>query len=214
MGEGGAVFTNNSKLKRIIESLRDWGRDCFCATGKSNTCGKRFSWKLGDLPEGYDHKYTYSNLGYNLKITDMQAAIGLAQLGKLSEFVEKRRTNFNFLKKSLENLKDFIILPEATQKSEPSWFGFPITIKNNSPFSLRQLIQFLSEKLIDTRPLFAGNITKQPYFKNKNYRISGNLQNTDLVMNQSFWLGVYPALTEEMLYYVVNQIQEFTTNFS
>lgn len=214
MGEGGAVFTNNSKLKRIIESLRDWGRDCFCAPGKSNTCGKRFSWKLGDLPQGYDHKYTYSRLGYNLKITDMQAAVGLAQIERIPEFVKKRKTNFNFLKQKLKLVEKFFILPEPTINSEPSWFGFPITIKSNSPFSREELIQFLSAKMIDTRPLFTGNITRQPYFKNKNYRISGKLENTDIIMNQSFWIGVYPALTEEMLSYVVEQIQQFTNQFS
>jgi len=214
MGEGGAVFTNNSKLKRIIESLRDWGRDCFCAPGKSNTCGKRFSWKLGDLPQGYDHKYTYSRLGYNLKITDMQAAVGLAQIERIPEFVKKRKTNFNFLKQKLKSVEKFFILPESTLNSEPSWFGFPITIKNNSPFSREELIQFLSAKMIDTRPLFTGNITRQPYFNNKKYRISGKLENTDTIMNQSFWIGVYPALTEEMLSYVVEQIQQFTNQFS
>lgn len=213
MGEGGAVFTNNSQLKRIIESLRDWGRDCFCAPGKSNTCGKRFGWKLGDLPEGYDHKYTYSHLGYNLKITDMQAAIGLAQLQRLPEFTMARKNNFQFLKNHLSHLEKFLILPESTKKSDPSWFGFPITIKEDAPFSRDELVYFLTQNKIDTRPIFAGNITKQPYFKNRTYRISGNLRNTDVIMNRSFWIGVFPALTEEMLEYVCNQINEFAKKY-
>lgn len=213
MGEGGAVFTNNSQLKRIVESLRDWGRDCYCATGKSNTCGKRFDWKLGDLPEGYDHKYIYSHAGYNLKITDMQAAVGLAQLKKLPEFIEKRRKNFEFLKDNLSHLEKYLILPEATPNSEPSWFGFPITLADNAPFSREELVRFLAEKKIDTRGLFGGNITKQPYFKNKKYRIMGSLANTDKIMTQSFWIGVYPGLTEEMLEYVTKKIEDFVDKF-
>lgn len=213
MGEGGAVLTNNNELKHIIESFRDWGRDCFCAPGKNNTCGKRFEWKHGELPYGYDHKYTYSHLGYNLKITDMQAAVGLAQLQRLPEFIEIRKKNFVFLKKYLSNLEKFFILPEPTQNSEPAWFGFPITVKNEAPFSREELLLFLSKKLIDTRPLFAGNLTKQPSFKNQKYRISGNLSNTDLIMNNSFWIGVYPGLTDLMLNYVVEQIQKFTKSF-
>jgi len=209
MGEGGAVLTNNVQLKRIVESFRDWGRDCYCAPGKSNTCGKRFGWKLGDLPEGYDHKYTYSHAGYNLKITDMQAAIGIAQLEKLPEFIAARKRNFEFLKDHLLHLEKFLILPDATQNSEPSWFGFPITISDESPFSREDLTRFLAEKKVDTRGLFGGNITKQPYFKNRKYRISGNLTNADRVLTQSFWIGVYPGLTEDMLLYVVNQIESF-----
>lgn len=214
MGEGGAVFTNNPQLKRLLESFRDWGRDCFCPTGQSNTCGKRFGWKLGDLPEGYDHKYTYSNLGYNMKITDMQAAIGLAQLQKLPEFIEKRKYNFQFLKKKLSETTKFLILPEATPKSDPSWFGFPITVKDEAPFSREELVHFLSDNKIDTRPLFAGNITKQPYFKNREYRVNGNLKNSDDVMNCSFWIGVYPGLTEEMLEYVSSQIVKFVKSYN
>ena len=208
MGEGGAVLTNNPDLKRIVESFRDWGRDCFCAPGVSNTCGKRFGWKLGNLPEGYDHKYTFSHLGYNLKITDMQAAVGLAQLHKLKDFIQKRNLNFKFLKEHLQHLKDYLILPEASEKSEPCWFGFPITVKQD--ISIKQkLINFLNERKIDTRPIFAGNITKQPYFKNRKYRISGKLDNTDVIMNKSFWIGVYPGLTSEMLEYVTQQISKF-----
>ena len=214
MGEGGAVFTNNPQLKRIIESFRDWGRDCFCATGISNTCGKRFDWKLGELPVGYDHKYTYSHIGYNLKITDMQAAVGLAQIQSLEMFIEKRKNNFKFLKTQLKKFEKFLILPEATVKSDPSWFGFPITIKDNMPFTRMQLIGFLTGKKVDTRPLFAGNITRQPYFKNVDFKISGNLTNTDRIMNQSFWIGVFPGLTEEMLNYIVKQFDLFFENFN
>jgi len=209
MGEGGAVFTNNAQLKRIIESFRDWGRDCFCATGISNTCGKRFEWKLGELPEGYDHKNIYSHTGYNLKITDMQAAVGLAQLQRLPEFIQARKKNFQFLKSHLSHLDKFLILPEATPNSDPSWFGFIITIKNEARFSREEMIRFLAESRIDTRSLFGGNIIKQPYFKNKDYRISSTLTNTDTIMNQTFWIGVYPGLTEEMLQYTTNQIEKF-----
>jgi len=208
-GEGGAVFTNNAQLKRIIESFRDWGRDCFCATGMSDTCGKRFCWELGELPKGYDHKYTYSHIGYNLKITDMQAAVGLAQLQNLPLFIEKRKKNFKFLKTHMRKFEKFFILPEATSKSDPAWFGFPIIVRKDSPFSRTELLQFLTERKVDTRPLFAGNITKQPYFKNIDYRISGSLKNTDEIMNQSFWIGVYPGLDEKMLEYVVSQFGEF-----
>ncbi len=208
-GEGGAVFTNNAQLKRIIESFRDWGRDCFCATGMSDTCGKRFCWELGELPKGYDHKYTYSHIGYNLKITDMQAAVGLAQLQNLPLFIEKRKKNFKFLKTHMSKFEKFFILPEATSKSDPAWFGFPITVRKDAPFSKTELLQFLTERKVDTRPLFAGNITKQPYFKNIDYRISGSLKNTDEIMNQTFWIGVYPGLDEKMLEYVVSQFGEF-----
>lgn len=209
MGEGGAVFTNNAQLKRLIESFRDWGRDCFCDPGKNNTCGKRFSWELGDLPKGYDHKYTYSHIGYNLKITDMQAAVGVAQLDRLNEFIDKRKKNFALLKEGLHNLEKFLILPEATKNSDPAWFGFPITIRENAPFGRYELLQFLSEKKIDTRPLFAGNIVKQPYFKNRKYRIYGSLHNADVIMQKTFWLGVYPGLTKEMLDYVISQLCYF-----
>ena len=209
MGEGGAVFTNNPNLKRLMESFRDWGRDCFCQPGKNNTCGKRFEWQLGDLPFGYDHKYTYSNPGYNLKITEMQAAIGVAQLSHLPEFIEKRKKNFRLLREGLEHFENYLFLPVATPDSDPSWFGFPITVKENSSFSKNDLISFLSSKLIDTRTVFAGNITKQPYFKNVEHRKIGNLSNTDLVMNNSFWIGVYPGITEDMIKYVIQQFTEF-----
>ena len=213
MGEGGAVITNNPLLRRIIESLRDWGRDCFCAPGKNNTCGKRFDWQLGELPFGYDHKYTYSSTGYNLKITDMQASVGLSQLQKLPEFIKKRQENFEYLKVNLSKFSKYLILPTATLNSSPSWFGFPIVVIRDSPFSKNDLIEFLSSKLIDTRPLFAGNLTKQPYLKNKNYKTFGTLENTDLVMNNGFWIGVFPGLTQEMLQYVVEEFKNFINLF-
>ena len=209
MGEGGAVFTNNSELKRILESFRDWGRDCFCAPGQNDTCGKRFEWKIGNMPFGYDHKFIYSHVGYNFKITDMQASIGLAQLEHLENFTQTRKFNFSYLKNGLKKFHSDLILPEATPNSDPSWFGFPITIKENSSFTKKDLIDFLSAKLIDTRPLFAGNITKQPYFENLKYRVHGSLNNTDLIMLNSLWIGVYPGLTTEMLDYVISSFEKF-----
>ncbi len=207
MGEGGAVFTNNHELKQIAESFRDWGRDCYCAPGKDNTCNKRFCWKLGTLPEGYDHKYTYSHLGYNLKITDMQAACGLAQLDKLDGFVEKRKSNFNFLRNRLVNSEEFLILPEATPNSDPSWFGFPITLRDNAPVSRVDLLTYLDQQKIGTRLLFAGNLVRQPYMENRQYRISGDLINSDIVMNNTFWVGVYPGLDVAQLEYLASQIE-------
>ncbi|HMS64703.1 MAG TPA: lipopolysaccharide biosynthesis protein RfbH [Ignavibacteria bacterium] len=203
MGEGGAVFTNNVKLKKIIESFRDWGRDCWCDPGNDNTCGKRFEWQLGDLPMGYDHKYIYSHLGYNLKITDMQAALGLAQLKKLDSFIEIRNRNFERLKAGLLNLSDKLILPEATPGSEPSWFGFLITIKDNAGISRNELIAKYTGANIATRLLFAGDIRKQPYFKNQNYRVVGDLKNTEIILNNTFWLGVTPMINDEMIDYVI-----------
>lgn len=209
MGEGGAVFTNNYELKQIAESFRDWGRDCYCPPGKDNTCGKRFCWKLGDLPEGYDHKYTYSHLGYNLKITDMQAACALAQLEKAPEFIQARKDNFKFLKDRLQTCAEFLQLPEATEGSDPSWFGFPITLKESCPASRLDLTTYLDQCKVGTRLLFAGNLTRQPYMAGVNYRVSGDLTNTDIVMNNTFWIGVQPALTKEMLEYAVSKIEEF-----
>ncbi len=209
MGEGGAVFTNNGQLKKIIESFRDWGRDCYCQPGCDNTCGKRFSWQLGDLPDGYDHKYTYSHLGYNLKITDMQAACGLAQLDQVDEFVQTRKDNFSYLTEKLQNLTDYLILPEATENSTPSWFGYPITIKQNAGTSRVMLLKYLDQYNIGTRLLFAGNLTKQPYFEGRKYRIVGNLENTDIIMNQTFWIGIYPGINYEKLDYVVNQLETY-----
>jgi CDP-6-deoxy-D-xylo-4-hexulose-3-dehydrase len=209
MGEGGAVLTNNSELKQIAESFRDWGRDCYCPPGKDNTCGKRFCWKLGNLPEGYDHKYTYSHLGYNLKITDMQASCALAQLEKAPAFIQARKDNFKFLKERLSSCEEFLQLPEATQDSDPSWFGFPITVKESSPVSRHELTTYLDQNKIGTRLLFAGNLTRQPYMENAKYRVSGDLANSDNVMNNTFWIGVQPSLTSEMLEFVASKIETF-----
>ena len=213
MGEGGAVLTNDTRLKKIVESFRDWGRDCWCPPGVDNTCGKRFGWQLGDLPFGYDHKYTYSHVGYNLKMTDMQAAVGCAQLDKLPEFVEKRRQNFDFLYQQLQDLQDVLVLPEAAQDSEPSWFGFLLSVRENAPFTRNALVQYLEEKRIGTRLLFGGNLVRQPLYQGLKYRVVGELGNTDRVMESAFWLGVFPGLTEEMLTYTVSQIREFVRSF-
>ncbi len=209
MGEGGAVFTNDGILTKIVESVRDWGRDCYCEPGKDNTCGKRFGWQLGGLPQGYDHKYTYSHLGFNLKISDMQAACALAQMDKLPGFIEKRKENFSYLKERLVSLEEFLILPEATQNSEPSWFGFPITLREDAPISRVDLLEYLDQCKIGTRLLFAGNLTRQPYFKNASYRISGELTSTDIIMNQTFWIGVFPGLSESELDYVSEKLEEY-----
>ncbi|WP_342618974.1 lipopolysaccharide biosynthesis protein RfbH [Rhodoferax sp. GW822-FHT02A01] len=209
MGEGGAVFTNSDELKTIAESFRDWGRDCYCNPGKDNTCGKRFCQKLGDLPEGYDHKYTYSHLGYNLKITDMQAACGLAQLEKAPRFIAERRKNFAFLKERLKDCEEFLNLPQATEHSDPSWFGFPMTLKPNAPVSRLELLTYLDENKVGTRLLFAGNLTRQPYMVGAKYRISGDLKNTDNVMNNTFWIGVQPSLTPEMLEFAARKIESY-----
>lgn len=209
MGEGGAVFTNNPQLKQIAESFRDWGRDCYCAPGKDNTCGQRFGWQLGTLPAGYDHKYTYAHAGYNLKITDMQAACGLAQLEKAARFIEARRTNFAFLKERLAGAEEFLILPEATPHSEPSWFGFPLTLRPEAGVTRVDLLRYLDQYKIGTRLLFAGNLTRQPYFQGRQYRVSGDLTNTDRVMNDTFWIGVYPGLSEAMLDYAATKIETF-----
>ena len=207
MGEGGAVFSSKHLMLKALESIRDWGRDCWCPPGKDNTCGVRFNWKLGDLPKGYDHKYIYSHLGYNLKITDMQAAVGLAQLGHLEEFISIRKRNFNLLKNGLSNLKDKIILPVPSRNSDPSWFGFPITVREQNV--REKFINFLNEKKIGTRLIFAGNLVKQPYMKNLKFKVSGDLKNTDIIMNDSLWIGVYPGLNEKMINYMVECIQDF-----
>jgi CDP-4-dehydro-6-deoxyglucose reductase, E1 len=209
MGEGGAVFTKHDELKVIAESFRDWGRDCYCPPGKDNTCGQRFCWKLGDLPEGYDHKYTYSHLGYNLKITDMQAACGLAQLEKAPQFIQTRKDNFTFLKTRLKDCEEFLYLPQATEHSDPSWFGFPITLKENCPVTRLDLLTYLDQNKVGTRLLFAGNLTRQPYMVGANYRISGDLTNTDNVMNNTFWIGVQPALTKPMLEFAAQKIENY-----
>ncbi len=209
MGEGGGIFCKSSKLKRIIDSIRDWGRDCWCETGCDNTCKKRFSWSLGRLPTGYDHKYTYSNLGYNLKITDMQAAIGVAQFDRLEEFIHKRRVNFFYLKNSLLKLEKYFILPKATPNSNPSWFGFPITIKNQNKIKRNHLINYLEKKKISTRLMFAGNIIKQPYMLNQKYRVIGKLNVSNRIMKNSFWIGIYPGLQKKHLSYLAKTLENY-----
>jgi CDP-6-deoxy-D-xylo-4-hexulose-3-dehydrase len=209
MGEGGAVFTNKAKLKKLAESFRDWGRDCYCEPGEDDTCSKRFDWQLGDLPQGYDHKYTYSHLGYNLKITDMQAACGLAQLDRLDGFIDTRLRNFNFLTAELSCLEDFLILPKATVNSDPSWFGYPITLK--AGHDRTELLKFLDHHNVGSRLLFAGNLLRQPYFKKyqSQVRVAEELKNTDTIMNQTFWVGLHPALDEEALSYTVSKLKSF-----
>lgn len=209
MGEGGAVLTNNTELKQIAESFRDWGRDCYCPPGKDNTCNKRFCWKLGNLPEGYDHKYTYSHLGYNLKITDMQAACALAQMDRLDDFIATRKLNFKYLKERLSSCQDFLHLPQATAGADPSWFGFPLVLKESSGVRRVDLLQYLDDNKIGTRLLFAGNLVRQPYMLGREFRISGDLTNTDIVMNQTFWIGVYPGLSKEHLDYMAEKLEEF-----
>ena len=208
MGEGGAVFTGNAELRKILESLRDWGRDCFCPPGHEDTCRNRFGWKLGDLPQGYDHKYIYSNLGYNLKITDLQAACGLAQLDRLEGFIEARKRNFATLRRALEPCQDQLILPEATPGSDPSWFGFLLTLRASRHTRL-DLLNHLNGRKVGTRLLFAGNLTRQPYMAGRAFRVAGDLANTDLVMNNTFWIGLYPGLTEEMLAFAADSIRAF-----
>jgi len=208
MGEGGAVFMNNPELKIIAESFRDWGRDCYCPPGCDNTCGCRFEQKHGNLPYGYDHKYVYSHAGYNLKITDMQAACGLAQLGKLEYFIEKRRSNYTYLRSKLESLTDFIHLPIPTPNSNPSWFGFPITLKDDCGVSRVDVTKFLDSHKIGSRLLFAGNLLKQPYFKDVEYRVVGDLMQTDKTMNDTFWIGVQPSLDEVHFDFVAEKLEE------
>jgi CDP-6-deoxy-D-xylo-4-hexulose-3-dehydrase len=209
MGEGGAVLVNNAKLKKITESFRDWGRDCWCPPGKDNTCGERYCQKLGDLPEGYDHKYTYSHIGFNLKATDMQAAIGLSQLDKVDFFIEKRRLNHSILYSKLKPFEDYFILPEPIANSNPSWFGFMLTIRDGSKLNRNHLVEYLEKNKIGTRLLFGGNLTKQPAYKNSNYRILNTLENTDKVMNDGFWLGVWPGLDENHFEYISTIISKF-----
>ena len=211
MGEGGCVVTQSPVLKTIVELFRDWGRDCWCEPGEDDTCGKRFEWQLGELPQGYDHKYVYSHIGYNLKLTDMQAAVGLSQLKKLPDFIERRRKNWQTLFEGLKPFEEFFILPSATPGSEPSWFGFLITVRESAPFSRDDLIRFLNSKKIGTRLLFGGNLTRQPAYLDKNYKVIGALNNTDIAMRQTFWIGVFPGLTRAMLEYVVASIEQFIT---
>jgi len=210
MGEGGAVLCNSTIFMRIVESIRDWGRDCYCDPGKDNTCKQRFGWKLGELPFGYDHKYIYSHLGYNLKITDMQAAVGLAQLQRLDGFVAARRRNWQYLRDGLRHLEDVFILPVATANSEPSWFGFCLTLRPDAPFDREDMLRFLNEeKKIGTRLLFGGNLLRQPYMKDRNFRVAGSLDNSDFVMNRTFWIGVYPGLTENHLDFVIETLTDY-----
>jgi len=208
-GEGGAVFTNDPGLRRAMESFRDWGRDCYCDPGKENTCKRRFGWKLGDLPYGYDHKYTYSHLGFNLKLTDMQASVGVAQLEHLDDFIAARRRNFNILREGLRDVEEFFVLPEATPNSEPSWFGFLLTVRETAPFTRNEIVKHLNDCKIGTRLLFAGNLTRQPYMQGRNYRIHGELKNTDRIMSNTFWTGVYPGLDDDQLGYVLSVIHDF-----
>jgi len=209
MGEGGAVLTNDPLLKKIIVSFRDWGRDCWCEPGCDNSCRKRFEWTLGDLPEGYDHKYIYSHIGYNLKVTDMQAAIGVAQLQKLPTFIEQRKKNFIRLFKALEKYSRYVVLPSAVKDADPSWFGFPILVREQAPFSRSDLVNHLEDHKIATRMLFGGNLLKQPAYEGIRYRVSGSIKNTDKVMNNLFWVGIYPGLTIEMLDYVIAMVDKF-----
>ncbi len=209
MGEGGAVLTNRPQLKLLIESFRDWGRDCWCEPGEDDTCGLRFDHQLGSLPRGYDHKYIYTHVGFNLKVTDMQAAVGVAQLAKLPSFVEARKRNWQLLYDGLKPLEDVLLLPSATEHSEPSWFGFPITIRDEAPFDRNELVRHLEERKIATRLLFGGNLTRQPAYEELEFRTVGDLPNSDIVMNRSFWIGVYPGLTEEMIAFVVSEFERF-----
>ena len=210
MGEGGCVLTDKPMLKTLTESFRDWGRDCWCDPGKENTCGKRFDWQAGDLPCGYDHKYTYSHIGYNLKMTDMQAAVGVTQLKKLPGFIDQRRANFERLKAGLRHLQEFFILPEATPNSDPSWFGFPLAVRPGAPFTRNQVVNYLEQRKIATRLLFAGNLLRQPAYKDIRHRVVGTLDNTDFVMNNLFWVGVYPGLTPQMIDYMLETFAAVT----
>lgn len=208
-GEGGCVLTSDPTLKVVSESFRDWGRDCWCAPGACDTCNKRFGWKLGDLPQGYDHKYVYSHIGYNLKMTDMQAAIGCEQMKKLPDFVARRRANWNRLNDGLKTLEEYFVLPVATANSEPSWFGYPLTVRANAPFSREDLLLRLQERKIATRLLFGGDLRRQPAYRDVRYRAVGELPNTEVVLNHMFWVGVYPKLTEQMIDYMIETFTEF-----
>jgi CDP-6-deoxy-D-xylo-4-hexulose-3-dehydrase len=212
MGEGGCVLVKKGSMKKIVESLRDWGRDCWCPPGQDNTCNRRFDWQLGELPYGYDHKYVYSHIGYNLKMTDMQAAVGVAQLDKLDDFVARRNANFKRLLKGLKPLEEFLLLPKATKGSEPSWFGFPLTVKEGAPFSRFDLVRHIESRRIGTRQLFGGNLLRQPAYKGIPMRVVGNLKNADIITEQTFWVGVYPGLSNEMIDYIIETITEFVTS--
>jgi CDP-6-deoxy-D-xylo-4-hexulose-3-dehydrase len=209
MGEGGCVLTNKPELKVLVRSFRDWGRDCWCKPGKENTCGKRFQWQLGELPYGYDHKYIYSHIGYNLKLTDMQAAVGVAQLKKLPSFIEARKRNWRLMYEGLKSLEGFFVMPQSTPGSDPSWFGFAITVRPGAPFTRNELVCYLKSKKIATRLLFGGNLTRQPAYQGVPCRTADDLKNTDIVMNNTFWVGVYPGLTEQMIEYVIGAVSAF-----
>jgi CDP-6-deoxy-D-xylo-4-hexulose-3-dehydrase len=211
MGEGGCVLEDRGLLKMLVDSYRDWGRDCWCDPGKSNTCSKRFGWELGELPFGYDHKYTYSHIGYNLKVTDMQAAVGLAQLDKVAGFIEARRRNFALLYERLAGMEEFLILPEATEGSDPSWFGFPMAVREDAPFTRAEVISHLESRKISTRLLFGGNLIRQPAYLGIEHRVAGDLTNTDFVMNNVFWVGVYPGLTVPMIDYMAESLRQLPT---
>lgn len=213
MGEGGCVLTRSGPLKKIVESLRDWGRDCWCPPGQDDTCGRRFEWQLGELPYGYDHKYVYSHIGYNLKMTDMQAAVGVAQLGKLNSFIDARNRNWLLLRAGLQHLEEFFLLPEATANSEPSWFGFALTVRPDAPFTRFDLVQHLESRRIGTRQLFGGNLLRQPAYAGYDIRVSGDLTNADAITDGTFWIGVYPGLTGEMIDYMLETITEFVRGF-
>ena len=214
LGEGGAISTNKPLLKKIIESFRDWGRDCWCESGMDNTCGKRFEWELGELPKGYDHKYIYSHIGYNLKATDLQAAVGVAQLDKLQGFIEARRDNHKFFINALKKHEEYFILPEKSEHANPSWFGFILTLKEKAPFTRNEIVQYLEKSKVATRMLFGGNLTKQPAYIGKKHRVVSDLKNTDYIMSNSFWIGVYPGITKEMRTYVVEVFDNFIKSFS
>lgn len=213
MGEGGCVLVQKGSMKKIVESYRDWGRDCWCPPGQDNTCNRRFDWQLGELPYGYDHKYVYSHIGYNLKMTDMQAAVGIAQLDKLPEFIEARNRNFQKLFSGLSDLQEFFLLPKATRNSEPSWFGFPITVTESAPFTRFDLVTHLESHRIGTRQLFGGNLVRQPAYKNIDIRIAGSLKNADVITERTFWIGVYPGITDAMIDYVRTVIHQFVSSY-
>lgn len=209
MGEGGCVMVKKGSMKKIVESFRDWGRDCWCPPGQDNTCNRRFDWQLGELPYGYDHKYAYSHIGYNLKMTDMQAAVGVAQFDKLQGFIEARNKNWSRLKKGLKPLEEFLILPKGTKNSNPSWFGFALTVREGAPFTRFELVQYLESRRIGTRQLFGGNLLKQPAYSGLPIRVVGDLTNADVITNSTFWIGVYPGLTKEMIDFMISTIHEF-----
>lgn len=213
-GEGGCVFADEGRLKVLVESFRDWGRDCWCEPGKADTCGKRFRWQLGDLPAGYDHKYTYSHIGYNLKMTDMQAAVGVAQLAKLPRFVDARRKNWRRLHDAFAAYEEYLILPEATPNSDPSWFGFKLVVREEAPFTRRDLVGYLEEHGVATRQVFAGNLLRQPAYANVAHRVVGELSNTEIIMERAFWIGLYPGISDEMIDYTADVVERFVTQHS